>query len=219
MTAGAQVSFYRRAKDALATPGLPEKISERPPGSWPVVTPHLRVSPTARPCEDEARAIRARVIAHLDQHPDPIRGRTAAPRRPAALGCDGRRCGSDRHRAGAQPWRAIDRQGQVHAQRGDRAERRTRGHRHPGGGNGPGGVRRATLGEAPSHIIGPIIHKSREDVAAVFRERLGATDDDVSDVSRMTALARRTLRRSFCARTWGSAAATSASWRPEASSP
>ena len=49
----------------------------------------------------------------------------------------------------------------------------------------------------PSHIVAPIIHKSREDVAASFRTHLGATDEDVADVARMTAFARRTLRAGF----------------------
>ena len=101
MTAGAQVSFYRRAKDALATPGLPEKISERPPGSWPVVTPHLRVSPTARPHETKrGRFVRASSRTSINTL---IRFEAELQRRGgAALGCDGRRCGSDRH-----GWRAA----------------------------------------------------------------------------------------------------------------
>jgi L-lactate dehydrogenase complex protein LldF len=49
----------------------------------------------------------------------------------------------------------------------------------------------------PSHIVGPIIHKSRADVARSFREKLGATEDDLVDVASMTAFARRTLRTGF----------------------
>ncbi len=52
-------------------------------------------------------------------------------------------------------------------------------------------------GEPPSHIIAPIIHKTRQDVAQLFRERLGATDADVRDVSTMTDFARRQLRDDF----------------------
>jgi L-lactate dehydrogenase complex protein LldF len=51
--------------------------------------------------------------------------------------------------------------------------------------------------EHPSHIVAPIIHKSREDVAHVLRERLGATEADVAEASTMTAFARRTLRGEF----------------------
>jgi L-lactate dehydrogenase complex protein LldF len=49
----------------------------------------------------------------------------------------------------------------------------------------------------PSHIIAPIIHKSREDIAELFRSTAGATDEDVSDVAHMTAFARRQLRSEF----------------------
>jgi L-lactate dehydrogenase complex protein LldF len=48
----------------------------------------------------------------------------------------------------------------------------------------------------PSHIVAPIIHKNRHDIAKSFRG-LGATDDDVIDVPQMTAFARRLLRAGF----------------------
>ncbi len=52
-------------------------------------------------------------------------------------------------------------------------------------------------GDRPSHIITPIIHKRREDVAALFKEKLGARDEDVADVPAITAFARRILRTEF----------------------
>ena len=52
-------------------------------------------------------------------------------------------------------------------------------------------------GEHPSHIIGPIIHKSKDDVAALFEQKLGATPSDVADVPHMAAFARRLLRAEF----------------------
>jgi L-lactate dehydrogenase complex protein LldF len=51
--------------------------------------------------------------------------------------------------------------------------------------------------DRPSHIIAPIVHWRREDVARLFREKLGASEDDVRDVPAITAFARRTLRESF----------------------
>jgi len=51
--------------------------------------------------------------------------------------------------------------------------------------------------DRPSHIITPIIHKSRHDVARLFREKLGAAPEDVADIAAMTAFARRTLRAEF----------------------
>jgi L-lactate dehydrogenase complex protein LldF len=52
-------------------------------------------------------------------------------------------------------------------------------------------------GDHPSHIVAPIIHKSRHDVARLFQEKLDATDADVADVPQMTAFARRRLRAGF----------------------
>jgi L-lactate dehydrogenase complex protein LldF len=49
----------------------------------------------------------------------------------------------------------------------------------------------------PSHIVAPIIHKSRRDIARLFQEKLGARDEDVADVPQMTAFARRHLRAGF----------------------
>jgi L-lactate dehydrogenase complex protein LldF len=52
-------------------------------------------------------------------------------------------------------------------------------------------------GDRPSHIIAPIVHKRREDVAALFKERLGARDDEVADVPAITAFTRGRLRAEF----------------------
>lgn len=49
----------------------------------------------------------------------------------------------------------------------------------------------------PSHIIAPIIHKTRRDVAETFQRELHATDEEVADVPQMTAFARRRLRSAF----------------------
>jgi len=55
----------------------------------------------------------------------------------------------------------------------------------------------------PSHIIAPIIHKSRADVAETFRRELHATDEEVADIPQMTAFARRMLRSEFLAADMG----------------
>jgi len=52
-------------------------------------------------------------------------------------------------------------------------------------------------GDRPSHIIVPVVHRTSADVAALFRAKLGARDEDVADIPMMTAFARRTLRREF----------------------
>lgn len=51
--------------------------------------------------------------------------------------------------------------------------------------------------DRPSHIITPIIHRTRHDVAKLFREKLGAPPEDIADIPAMTAFARRTLRAEF----------------------
>ncbi len=51
--------------------------------------------------------------------------------------------------------------------------------------------------EKPSHIIAPVIHKTKNDIAELFRDKLNATEEDLADVPNMTALARRMLRDDF----------------------
>lgn len=55
----------------------------------------------------------------------------------------------------------------------------------------------------PSHIIAPIIHKTRRDVAATFQRELQASDEEVADIPSMTAFARRQLRAEFLAADMG----------------
>ena len=51
--------------------------------------------------------------------------------------------------------------------------------------------------DRPSHIVMPIMHKTRQEVADLFKRKLGATDADVADIPAMTQLARRILREDF----------------------
>ncbi|MFQ5400127.1 MAG: LutB/LldF family L-lactate oxidation iron-sulfur protein [Anaerolineae bacterium] len=53
-------------------------------------------------------------------------------------------------------------------------------------------------GDTPSHIVAPAIHKSREQVAALFSEVTGENLAD-ADITTLTAVARRELRRQFLA--------------------
>jgi L-lactate dehydrogenase complex protein LldF len=55
-------------------------------------------------------------------------------------------------------------------------------------------------GEGPSHIISPALHKSKDEVAALFLEKLGETADTAPE---LTAIARRTLREKFLAADMG----------------
>lgn len=53
--------------------------------------------------------------------------------------------------------------------------------------------------DQPSHIVMPIIHWTRQQVADLFRATRGATDADLVDVGAMTQFARRQLRAEFLA--------------------
>ncbi len=50
-------------------------------------------------------------------------------------------------------------------------------------------------GEAPSHLVAPALHKSKEDVAELFRDKLGVAYDE--DIIRMAGTAREVLRDKF----------------------
>ncbi len=54
-------------------------------------------------------------------------------------------------------------------------------------------------GEAPSHIIAPAIHKSRAQVAELFRDKLGLDLNGEETIPELTLLARRALREKFLA--------------------
>jgi L-lactate dehydrogenase complex protein LldF len=52
--------------------------------------------------------------------------------------------------------------------------------------------------ETPSHIIVPAIHKNRDEVARIFRDKIPGTPY-TEDVAELTAIARQTLRKRFAA--------------------
>ncbi|MCC7010654.1 MAG: iron-sulfur cluster-binding protein [Acidobacteria bacterium] len=51
--------------------------------------------------------------------------------------------------------------------------------------------------DRPSHIVMPIMHMTRHQVADLFKRKIGATEEDVADIASMTQLARRVLREEF----------------------
>jgi L-lactate dehydrogenase complex protein LldF len=51
--------------------------------------------------------------------------------------------------------------------------------------------------DRPSHIVMPIMHMTRHQVADLFRAKLDATDAELADIPAMTQLARRVLREEF----------------------
>ena len=60
------------------------------------------------------------------------------------------------------------------------------------------------LGERPSHIIGPAIHKTKEEVARLFESKIGLPYTDVPE--EMTQAVRQKLRAAFLQPTWASPA-------------
>jgi len=197
MSAPEPVSFYRRATEALATPDLPQKIERATARLVAARHAAFAVFPEGEALRDEARAIRARVLSHLDQHL--IRFEAELQKR-----------GGHLHWAATaeDALRIVTGIARAHGVRTVvKGKSMVSEEVELNGALGAAGVRvvetdlgeyvAQLAGEHPSHIVGPIIHKSREDVAAVFREKLGAAEEDVSDAARMTALARRTLRAEF----------------------
>lgn len=54
-------------------------------------------------------------------------------------------------------------------------------------------------GETPSHIVGPALHKSKEEIRELFLERHDLGDRDLADAPEMVAEARQVLREDFLA--------------------
>ena len=212
------VPFYRRVEDALAKTRMRQAVrhtSGRAMESRRAAIAELDSSDAVR---DQARAIRSRTLAALDQHLDTFatnvekNGGTVYF---AETGDDAveyiRRLARERGvRTIVKGKSMVSEEIELNpVLEGDGIE-----------------VVETDLGEyivqldndKPSHIVAPILHKTKEDCARVFKEKLGATDEEVAGVPQMTQLARRVLRQGVPATpTWASAASTSASPRPAAS--
>jgi L-lactate dehydrogenase complex protein LldF len=191
------VSFYRRAADALADPALQGKVQRATGRLTAGRNAGFAALDGADAVRDRARAIRADVVAHLDTHLATFAARLTA-------------LGGHVHWA-ADAAEAVAIVAGIATSRGVRTAVKSKSmvseeiELNPALERAGVRVVETDLGEwvvqlahdHPSHIIAPIIHKSREDVAAIFRERTGATEADTADVPAMTAFARRTLRQEF----------------------
>ena len=192
-----QATFYKRAADALADRGLQGKVQRATARLTTGRAAGFAALDGADAVRDRARAMRADVVAHLDRYLATFAERLTAR-------------GGHVHWA-ADAGEAVRIVADIATSRGVRTAVKSKSmvseEIELNAGLARAGVRvvETDLGEwvvqlahdHPSHIIAPIIHKSREDIAAVFRERLRATDADLADVPAMTALARRTLRQEF----------------------
>jgi L-lactate dehydrogenase complex protein LldF len=197
VSGGTAASFYRRAEDALADAALTAKVRRATSRLLANRELGFQAFEHGDAVRDRARAVRAEVIAHLDRYLDEF-------------------AASVERRGGHVHW----------ADTADDARRivaeiaTSRRVRHVvksksmvseelelNGALAAVGVRVVETdlgefvaqvgGEHPSHIIGPILHKSKEDVAELFERKLGATPTDVADVPHMAAFARRLLRAEF----------------------
>jgi len=190
-------SFYRRAEDALADRALQGKVQRATGRLTAGRAAGFAALEGADAVRDRARAIRADVVAHLDQHLATFAERLTA-------------LGGHVHWA-ADAEEAVRIVAGIATSRGVRTAVKSKSmvseeiELNPGLERAGVRVVETDLGEwvvqlahdHPSHIIAPIIHKSREDVAAVFRDQAGATAEDLADVPAMTAFARRMLRQEF----------------------
>ncbi len=196
-SAGKPATFYARIDQALANPRLQAAVrgaTQRMAGGRQTAVAAL---PEMDALRDHARAIRAHTIAHLDRY-----------LRQFAESVE-RRGGHVHFAATAEEAVAIVRE---IAARHDvktvvKGKSMVSEEIELNAGLERAGVEviETDLGEFivqldgdhPSHIVMPIIHKDRHDVARLFRRTLNATEDEVQDAPRMAGLARRVLRAGF----------------------
>ena len=180
--AGKPATFYARIDQALANPRLQAAVrgaTQRMAGGRQAAVAAL---PEMDALRDHARAIRAHTIAHLDRYLRQFAEQRRAPRRARALRGHRRRGG--RASSATSPRRhdvQARGQGQVDGHRGDRAESpasSARASRWSRPISASTSCSSTTI--TPSHIVMPIIHKDRHDVARLFRRTLNATDDEVA---------------------------------------
>ena len=191
------MNFYRRVDRALADQRLQGALDLATGRMLENRANSLRVFPDADAVRDKAREIRARTLSHLDEHLQRFthaleaRGGTVYY---AETGAD-----------------AVNYIVELARRKGVRSAVKSKSmvseELHLNHALEAAGVRvvETDLGEyviqlahdTPSHIVGPIIHWTRQQVAELFQREVGATDEDVADVRQMTAFARRVLRAEF----------------------
>ena len=193
----AAVRFHRRIDDALADNRLRQALTlttGRLAGGRASALASLADADELR---DEARRIRAHTIAHLDRYLEQF-----------VSNAEARGCRVHWAATAEEATRAV-----VQIARDERVTLAVKSKSmiteeiELNAALGAAGVRvvETDLGEfvvqvgedRPSHIIAPIVHRRREDVARLFQEKLGATPEEVADVAAITGFARRTLRREF----------------------
>lgn len=191
------ISFYERVEEALQNSQLKQALDASTTRFVEGRLKVMAVLPEAEALRDHARRVRAHTLTHLDQYL-------------------GQFANAVEQRGGRIHWaataadatRLVAELAQVHGvktvvkSKSMVSEEIELNHALEAGGvqvveTDLGEFIAQLANEKPSHIITPVIHKTRHDVAELFRARLSAAEADLVDVPRMTALARRTLRVSF----------------------
>jgi L-lactate dehydrogenase complex protein LldF len=193
----APATFYKRVEEALGDQRLQSALDLAMERLQTARSTSLKVFPDADAVRDQARRIRAHTLSRLDHYLDEFtrnvesRGGTVFYAHTA----------EDAIRYVCDLARSKHVQTVVKSKSMVTEELELNGHLEATGAK----VVETDLGEYvvqlahdhPSHIVAPIIHWTKQDVADLFRRELGATDEDLADVPQMTAFARRTLRRAF----------------------
>lgn len=191
------LSFHRRAEDALADTHLGPTLRTVTGRILDSRQAGLDRLPDADDWRDHARAIRAHTLSQLDRYLDQFVENVEALGGHVYFA----RTADDAVRYVADLARAKGLKKAVKSKSMISEEIHLNDHLEKAGVQ----VVETDLGEwvvqldqdHPSHIIMPIIHKTRHDVAALFKRTLGATDAEVEDVPAMTKLARERLRPEF----------------------
>ncbi len=191
------VPFLRRVEEALSNAQLHRALAEATDRLSSARARAFADLADAEGVRQAARAIRAHTIANLDRYLDEFAG--AAERN----GCTLHWAGSAADAVGAVVSiaakngvrLAVKSKSMVTEEIGLNQALERAGVRVVESDLGEFIVQLA--GDRPSHIITPIIHMRRADVAALLRQKLGARDEDIASVPAITAFARRVLRREF----------------------
>ena len=195
--------FYTRAQTALADPHLQTALDRATGRMMHARRDAIARIPDGEAARDHARQIRAHTIAHLETYLDRFVEQARASGAHVHLAVDAEaatRLVVDLARARGVR-RIVKGKSMVSEEIALNASLEAAGMR----------VVETDLGEyviqldrdMPSHIIAPIIHKTREQVAETFRRELAATDAEVAGIPEMTAFARRMLRAEFLAADMG----------------
>ncbi len=197
MASSSPITFYRRVEDALHNSQLHQALVLGTGRFMTGRTNALNSFPEAEPLRDHARQIRAHTIAHLNEYLERFANeveRLGGQIYWAETAGEATRYVAELARARGVKL-AVKSKSMVSEELEINQVLDAAGVRVVETDLGEYIIQLA--GEKPSHIIAPVIHKTRQEVGELFRQKLNATPEDLADVPNMTALARRVLRNEF----------------------